>query len=516
MSPCRPTTSSEHVRLGYAATEHGWQSDTVDTAIALTSPVTTRRGLYVAATRGRNDNILCVVTDSDDIAEARDVLDAILAVDRADIPATTQRRALAQSAPRQAAPDVPTATPRCEIPEWFPGVLAEAQRALRDAETREAQQSARRAQATAAAASARLRSCRSGRSNRRRSRRRYTTPRPERSKHAGVMAPHNIDSTPPLAGNAATCAATSTPPSSSSNAPRTTSSAPVDEPAPPSNATPGQSPTSATRTTSSAAATPSTSSTRWCPPSANTASTSKLSPPGSAGPKATTSPMPPSTPPSPCSPTNRASNSSSPPPSATTYPAPRPTEDRVSRPTSTFPECTSLSTTSASNCEARRSAPRRVLQVRLGRAEADEAVDVPLLLVLHPTARTWAPGRPSTARASITSTGGRSVGSSAIDRYAPGTGTVSSGPSGNRVDSLMAGAARIGWGSGAEQGRRCGRPRTSGVPAAARRRCQGCGRTRWGCGPRRASRRSPVATAANRRGSDPGHRCRRSGRRDGR
>ena len=27
----------EHVRLGYAATEHGWQSDTVDTAIALTS-----------------------------------------------------------------------------------------------------------------------------------------------------------------------------------------------------------------------------------------------------------------------------------------------------------------------------------------------------------------------------------------------------------------------------------------------------------------------------------------------
>jgi hypothetical protein len=33
----------DHVRLGYAATEHGWQSDTVDTAIALTSPATTRR-----------------------------------------------------------------------------------------------------------------------------------------------------------------------------------------------------------------------------------------------------------------------------------------------------------------------------------------------------------------------------------------------------------------------------------------------------------------------------------------
>ena len=92
----------EHVRLGYAATEHGWQSDTVDTAIALTSPATTRRGLYVAATRGRDTNTLCVVTDSDDVAEARDVLEAVLAVDRADVPATTQRRTLAQTAPRPA------------------------------------------------------------------------------------------------------------------------------------------------------------------------------------------------------------------------------------------------------------------------------------------------------------------------------------------------------------------------------------------------------------------------------
>jgi hypothetical protein len=139
----------EHVRLGYAATEHGWQSDTVDTAIALTSPATTRRGLYVAATRGAERNVICVVTDSPDIAEARDVLDAILAVDRADVPAVTQRRTLAQTTPRPAAP---TRTPRCAIPEWFPAVLADAQCALLDAETRQAQQSARRAQATSAAA----------------------------------------------------------------------------------------------------------------------------------------------------------------------------------------------------------------------------------------------------------------------------------------------------------------------------------------------------------------------------
>ena len=48
-----------HIRLGYAATEYGWQSDTVDHAIALVSASTTRRGLYVAATRGRESNLLC-------------------------------------------------------------------------------------------------------------------------------------------------------------------------------------------------------------------------------------------------------------------------------------------------------------------------------------------------------------------------------------------------------------------------------------------------------------------------
>jgi conjugative relaxase-like TrwC/TraI family protein len=36
----------QHVQLGYAATEHGWQSDTVTHSICLTSASTTRRGLY--------------------------------------------------------------------------------------------------------------------------------------------------------------------------------------------------------------------------------------------------------------------------------------------------------------------------------------------------------------------------------------------------------------------------------------------------------------------------------------
>ena len=140
----------DHVRLGYAATEHGWQSDTVDTAIALTSPATTRRGLYVAATRGRDTNTLCVVTDSDDVAEARDVLEAVLAIDRADVPATTQRRTLAQAVHQ------PTTTPitRCEIPDWFPTVLADAQRALARRRRVAAVAAIRRAEATAAAATA--------------------------------------------------------------------------------------------------------------------------------------------------------------------------------------------------------------------------------------------------------------------------------------------------------------------------------------------------------------------------
>jgi hypothetical protein len=44
----------EHVRLGYAATEHGNQGDTVTIGIELVSEATTRRGLYVGATRGRD------------------------------------------------------------------------------------------------------------------------------------------------------------------------------------------------------------------------------------------------------------------------------------------------------------------------------------------------------------------------------------------------------------------------------------------------------------------------------
>jgi ATP-dependent exoDNAse (exonuclease V) alpha subunit len=88
-----------HVRLGYAATEHGNQSDTVTASTQLVTPATTRRGLYVGVTRGQQDNIIRVVTNSHDLDEARDVLEAVLATDRADVPAVTQRRQLASSVP---------------------------------------------------------------------------------------------------------------------------------------------------------------------------------------------------------------------------------------------------------------------------------------------------------------------------------------------------------------------------------------------------------------------------------
>jgi hypothetical protein len=140
-----------HVRLGYAATEHGYQSDTVDHSLALVSTVTTRRGLYVGATRGRHDNLLCVVTDSNDVAEARDTLETILAFDRADIPAVTQRRNLAH---QQTAEDwrQPSAAGRCEIPQWFEPLRAGLRRDLHDAMQALTASEAKRARLAAEAA----------------------------------------------------------------------------------------------------------------------------------------------------------------------------------------------------------------------------------------------------------------------------------------------------------------------------------------------------------------------------
>lgn len=110
--------ASEHVRLGYASTEHGNQGDTVDVGIELATVATTQRGLYVGATRGRHDNKILVVTEGDDLDDARGILRYVLASDRSDVPATRQRRLLAEME-RDAAPHRPKRAIRCSTPSWF-------------------------------------------------------------------------------------------------------------------------------------------------------------------------------------------------------------------------------------------------------------------------------------------------------------------------------------------------------------------------------------------------------------
>jgi len=121
----------DHVRLGYAATEHGVQGDTTTIGIELASLATTRRGAYVGLTRGIEDNTVLVVTESRDLDEARDVLDRIVSVDRADVPASTQRRELAAADrnPRQP-------LPRCQVPEWLPVLRDELTHHITDLEQR--------------------------------------------------------------------------------------------------------------------------------------------------------------------------------------------------------------------------------------------------------------------------------------------------------------------------------------------------------------------------------------------
>jgi conjugative relaxase-like TrwC/TraI family protein len=108
----------EHVRLGYSATEHGNQSDTVTIGVELATMATSRRGLYVGVTRGEQANLILVVTDGRDLDQARDILEGVVASDRADIPATTQHRELADTdrAPHR---HQSALRPRCEIPAWF-------------------------------------------------------------------------------------------------------------------------------------------------------------------------------------------------------------------------------------------------------------------------------------------------------------------------------------------------------------------------------------------------------------
>lgn len=84
--------AAEHVELAYATTEYGAQGITADRSLMLATTATTGRGLYVGMTRGRTDNLALVVTDQPSTEAALDVLEATLAIDRADIPAVRHRQ----------------------------------------------------------------------------------------------------------------------------------------------------------------------------------------------------------------------------------------------------------------------------------------------------------------------------------------------------------------------------------------------------------------------------------------
>jgi conjugative relaxase-like TrwC/TraI family protein len=126
--------ASEHVRLAYATTEHGVQGETVDIGIELATVATTRRGLYVAATRGRAENHVLVVTDSNDLDDARDILEYVLTTDRADVPATAQRRVLAEAEHRVVVP-AHRYELRCSIPDWFDDLQSSVANDLDEAES---------------------------------------------------------------------------------------------------------------------------------------------------------------------------------------------------------------------------------------------------------------------------------------------------------------------------------------------------------------------------------------------
>jgi conjugative relaxase-like TrwC/TraI family protein len=89
---------AQHVELGYATTSYRSQGRTIGTTHSLVSPTTTREVLYVAATRGRESNMIYVDTSFDPdpatghdgtIASqsASDVLAAVLANEGADLSA---------------------------------------------------------------------------------------------------------------------------------------------------------------------------------------------------------------------------------------------------------------------------------------------------------------------------------------------------------------------------------------------------------------------------------------------
>ena len=68
---------ADHVELGWAVTGYGSQGVTTDHAVCVVEPTSSRAGVYVGMTRGRQRNV-AVVADDTGLADPADVLTSIL------------------------------------------------------------------------------------------------------------------------------------------------------------------------------------------------------------------------------------------------------------------------------------------------------------------------------------------------------------------------------------------------------------------------------------------------------
>ena len=119
-SPCPPDYAREHVRLGYAATEHGNQSDTVDVGITLATTATTARASTSAPPAG--DRRTASTSSPTPTTSTK--------------PATSSKRCSPTTAPTSPpspnagnSPDQdrqPALQPKCTIPDWFTDLRADA------------------------------------------------------------------------------------------------------------------------------------------------------------------------------------------------------------------------------------------------------------------------------------------------------------------------------------------------------------------------------------------------------
>ena len=211
--------------------------------------------------------MICVITDSDDIAEARDILDGIVAIDRADIPAVTQRRSLAQQLrdhePSQPAPPAP----RCVDPGLVPV-----------APSRRTQRPRRRRATSTRRAPRNVNGCSTpsppptapSTTSLQRPHPTATptqAPSPAPTTPADTTPPRNAVSTRRRVEPVAACDTNSTSPSAGWNVPTPTSNGPGSGPNRPSSSTARRRHTDAPPTTTCATATPPTCSTPCTTPS---------------------------------------------------------------------------------------------------------------------------------------------------------------------------------------------------------------------------------------------------------